>query len=157
MTDSPPSERTTEPTGSIRDADPEDCPALLAIGTALDRQNPELLSVLGGGAGTVLVSEGPDGPAGYLAAVPCGEVVHVAEVAVAPDRRREGRATDLLVTLARRTDADRIRLAVAPDNGPALACYRSVGFSVVGRDDDYFEGEPALIVERSADPGGPDP
>lgn len=79
---------------------------------------------------------------------------HVAELAVAPAHRREGRASALLDRLlADLAPGERVTLAVAPDNRAARALYDRAGFERVARDPDYFEDGPALVLARDA-PGG---
>jgi ribosomal-protein-alanine N-acetyltransferase len=94
---------------------------------------------------------------GYLLAVR-GDPTHVAEVAVAPDHRREGHARALLdrlfATVVERhgednEDLHRVRLAVEPDNDAALELYRSAGFTVARRDPNYLDGDPALLLVKS--------
>lgn len=132
-------------TAPVRPAVPADRPHLFALQGALPAPNPELLEAALEGVGELLVSpdEG-ERPAGYLLAIPGKSGAYAAELAVAPERRREGRASALLGELIDRHD--RVRLAVAPDNDPARRCYESLGFSVVERDPDRFEDGPALIM-----------
>jgi len=138
---------------AIREARPADSPRLLALQAHLRRPSPDLLSAALSGIGTVLVSTDEGRPVGYVLAVPGGGVVHVAEVAVSTDHRREGRASRLLARLvARRPDA-RFRLAVEPENEPARRCYERAGFEAVDLAPDYFDGDPAVIMVRSAGDG----
>jgi ribosomal protein S18 acetylase RimI-like enzyme len=74
---------------------------------------------------------------------PGGRGAHLAELVVAPGCRREGHATALLATLLAVADGP-VTAAVAPDNDPALALYRSLGFEQVGRREGYFASGPAL-------------
>lgn len=134
---------------TIREARSADRPWLLALQAHLRRPNPDLLSAALSGVGTVLVSTVEDRPVGYLLAVPGAEVVHVAEVVVDPDHRREGRASRLLARLAARRPTARLRLAVEPDDDPARRCYERAGFEAVELAPDYFDGDPALIMVRS--------
>ncbi|MFB6159790.1 MAG: GNAT family N-acetyltransferase [Haloferacaceae archaeon] len=69
---------------------------------------------------------------------------HLAELVVAPDRRRRGHGGALLDALLAR--ADRVTVRVAPDNEAALALYRSRGFERVGREPDAFADGPALVL-----------
>lgn len=87
-------------------------------------------------------------PVGYLLPV-SGAEVHVAELVVAPESRREGRATALLRVLFDSLAAGTpVTLAVDPDNRAALALYRSVGFAVTDRREGYFDSGPALLCSR---------
>jgi len=134
---------------AIREARSADRPWLLALQAHLRRPNSDLLSAALSGVGTVLVSTAEEHPVAYLLAIPGGRTVHVAEIAVAPDHRREGRASRLLAGLAARRPAARFRLAVEPDNDPARRCYERAGFEAVELDPDYFDGDPAVIMVRS--------
>jgi ribosomal-protein-alanine N-acetyltransferase len=158
----------------IRRATPADRPALDRLQSHLSRPSPELLDAALSELSPAVDPTGPGGSTlsafdvfvatadeqgavvGYLLAVR-GDPTRLAEIVVAPDHRRTGHARALLdrffADLAeRRADGpggpDRIRLAVAPDNEPALGLYRSVGFTVVRRDAEYFDGDPALLLAK---------
>lgn len=95
-------------------------------------------------------------PVGYLAAV-CDGDCHVTELAVAPEARREGRASALLEAVRGAADG-RLTLQVAADNYPALALYREHGFEVVEeRPDGYASGAALLLASppESAASGPP--
>lgn len=136
----------------IREAVSDDLPRLRELQAALDRPNPDLLAAALSGVGTVLVSVADGRPVGYLVAIPGAESAHLAELAVAPDYRREGRASALLDAAADRLAVARLTLAVAPENGPARRCYERAGFRTVERDPDYYDGEPALVMARTVSP-----
>jgi len=151
------------PSLRVRRGRPADRPALRRLQSFLQRPSPQLLShALDGGVGArVLVSTGgagaageetqraaADAPVGYLLAVD-GADVHVAELAVAPDYRRQGRAGELLdALLATTASGRRVTLAVSPENNAALALYRSRGFERIGRREDFYDGAPALLLAR---------
>lgn len=125
----------------IRNATPADRPTILRLQSSLPESTPCLLD----GVGTVLVSvDETDTPVGYLLAV-VGDGAHVAELVVAPDHRREGRATRLLRTLLENVDG-RVTVATTPDNDAAIELYRSLGFEVVERRPDYYESGPGLLL-----------
>ncbi|WP_224334558.1 GNAT family N-acetyltransferase [Haloprofundus halobius] len=133
----------------IRLARPADRPALASVQSALTEPSPKLLrwSI---DTGTVLVSTVDGTPVGYLLSV-YGDEVHVAEIAVAPEHRREGRASALLSTLVASLEpGTRVTVAVEPGNDAARALYESAGFRQVRRDNSYFEGGAALILARRA-------
>jgi ribosomal-protein-alanine N-acetyltransferase len=160
----------------VRDARREDRGALLALQRSLPRPNPDLLRGALDGVGRGLVSTVDGGiPVGYLlalgrAAAPDDPAdrrsetdtaggrgdddattgAYVAELAVAPARRREGRATELLDALRSRLDGGWITLTVAPDNEPARRCYEAAGFRELRRDPDFFDGQPAVVMGRRA-------
>lgn len=81
--------------------------------------------------------------------------LHVLDVAVAPDARRQGLAR-LLLGLALRTGARagaRVALLeVRAGNAAALALYESLGFRAAGRRREYYRSpvEDALLLERAA-------
>lgn len=87
-------------------------------------------------------------PVGYLLAIR-GTETHLAEIAVDPEFRREGRASALLSRLlAERPPDERVTLTVAADNEAAQSLYRSFGFEHVDTDDALFEGGEALVFAR---------
>ncbi|MFB6154674.1 MAG: GNAT family N-acetyltransferase [Haloferacaceae archaeon] len=130
----------------IRNATPADRPVLRSLQAYLPEATPCLLD----GVGQVLVSvDATDTPVGYLLAV-AGDGAHVVELVVAPDHRREGRATGLLCALLDAVDGP-VTVATAPDNEAALSLYRSLGFSVVEELPDYYDSGPALLLSTSPD------
>ncbi|WP_224268368.1 GNAT family N-acetyltransferase [Haloprofundus salinisoli] len=134
---------------SVRPARPTERRALASVQASLSEPNPELLR-WAIDAGNVLVSTADDRPVGYLLAV-YGDSVHVAEIAVRPDHRREGRASALLSRLVSSLETgSRITVAVEPGNEAARELYRSTGFERLRRDESYFESGAALILARRA-------
>lgn len=140
----------------IREATPADRPRLRALQASLASPCPGLLDLAvgdtpGSGGPVALVAApgdspgGPTGddPAGYVLAVPgtppdgddrpaSGDAVSLAEVVVAPDRRREGHGTALVEAAAARfAGRDRLLLTVRADDDRALAFYRANGFRAV--------------------------
>lgn len=135
----------------IRPATPADRPALRRLQGHLDRPNPDLLDRHLAGLGTVLVAERDGDLAGYVAGFLAPERSHATEVAVAPAHRRTGVATALFEAYfdrAAAAGAERVTLAVAPDNAAAVACYEGLGFERVERREDYFDDAPALLLAR---------
>nr|WP_283102306.1 N-acetyltransferase [Haloplanus sp. XH21] len=96
----------------------------------------------------ILVTTAPaDGPpVGYLLAVPGDGTVYVAELVVAPDHRREGRARALLEACA--ADAEQVTVTVEPDNEAAQSLYRRCGFERVERLPEFFENGDAVLYRR---------
>ena len=163
--------------GRVRPATDADAPAVRALQSLLSEPAPRLLAV-GLSAGNVLVSTAPsagaagaspgDGvPVGYLLSVggtdgdadgadgdSDADAVHVAELAVSPEHRREGRASELLRALCAAVSPDsRVTVTVEPSNRAARACYESLGFEATARREAYFESGPAVVYERRAGAG----
>jgi [ribosomal protein S18]-alanine N-acetyltransferase len=85
----------------------------------------------------------------YLVCSRYADVWHLMNVAVAPERRREGIATTLLRRMLEEIGpAGRITLEVRPSNGPAIAMYEGLGFRAAGHRRRYYHdnGEDALIM-----------
>ena len=87
-----------------------------------------------------------DVPVGYLLPVP-GDGVHVAELVVHPDYRREGRATRLLRRVLAAAD-ERVTLLVHPENDAARGLYEAVGFDTVGRRPGFYVDADAIVMAR---------
>jgi [ribosomal protein S18]-alanine N-acetyltransferase len=86
---------------------------------------------------------------GYLVCSRYADVWHLMNIAVAPERRREGIATTLLRRMLELTGPDgRITLEVRPSNGPAIVMYERFGFRAAGHRRRYYHdnGEDALIM-----------
>ncbi len=89
---------------------------------------------------------------GYLCLWEVADEVHITNVAVRPDRRRQGIARHLLSAILSDGRKRRIRLVcleVRPTNVEARGLYESFGFRVVGRRKGYYydTGEDALVME----------
>jgi ribosomal-protein-alanine N-acetyltransferase len=106
----------------------------------------------------------PDGPgaderaargeiAGYLICSRFDTVWHIMNVAVDPDRRREGIATALLGALFERIDDPRAQytLEVRKSNEGAMVLYERLGFAKAGIRRRYYQdnGEDAVIMWRT--------
>lgn len=135
----------------MRAARPADLPRLRALQSHLSSPWPDLLELGVEGAGpTVLVSTDDDRPVGYALALP-GEddVVHVVEVVVAPEHRREGRASALLDAVAARFgEREELRLTARADDERALAFYRESGFREVRRLPDHYDDAEGILLAR---------
>ncbi len=91
--------------------------------------------------------------AGYLVCSRYDRVWHVMNVAVDPDRRREGIAASLIDRLLVSTDGDasQYTLEVRQSNDGAIALYERFGFRAAGTRRRYYQdnGEDALIMWRT--------
>ncbi len=93
-----------------------------------------------------------DGVVGYLCLWEVVDEVHITNVAVHPDARRQGVARSLLSSVledGRGRGFKIVVLEVRPSNQHALRLYESFGFHVVGRRHGYYydTGEDALVME----------
>lgn len=136
----------------IRPARPADRERLRDLQTNLREPNPPLLDYAVEGPPVVLVSTASNIPVGYLVAFHDGETGYVAEIAVGPTHRREGRARRLLSTAFDRLRSEgcsEIRLTVHPESEAARRLYDSLGFEEVGREEDFYEdGSDAITMGR---------
>jgi [ribosomal protein S18]-alanine N-acetyltransferase len=90
--------------------------------------------------------------AGYLCLWEVADEVHITNVAVRPDARRQGIARALLTSVVDNARARAFKvvvLEVRPSNDHARTLYESFGFRVVGRRHGYYydTGEDALVME----------
>ena len=99
------------------------------------------------------VGRGADGEViGYLCLWEVADELHITNVAVRPDARRQGVARALIQSVlgdGRRRGFKIVVLEVRPSNTHALSLYESFGFRVVGRRHGYYydTGEDALVME----------
>jgi ribosomal-protein-alanine N-acetyltransferase len=78
---------------------------------------------------------------GYFVLWVFEEVLHLANIAISEDRRREGLGSEVLahiVELARKLDGDRIELEVRCTNLPAIRFYEKHGFKHVRTVKGYY-------------------
>jgi [ribosomal protein S18]-alanine N-acetyltransferase len=142
----------TAPAVEIRRLGYGDLPAVLAI----ERRaftTPWSLAMfvleLSKPSGICLAASDESGLVGYLVCSRYADVWHLMNIAVAPERRREGIATTLLRRMLERTGAHaRVTLEVRPSNRPAIAMYERFGFRAAGHRRRYYHdnGEDALIM-----------
>lgn len=98
----------------------------------------------------VAVAGEPKAIVGFIIGQLAADEAEIISVASAPDWQRFGLGRMLvegLVRAARRGEAKRLFLEVAEDNEAALALYRSLGFSEVGRRKRYYERPGAAAVD----------
>jgi ribosomal-protein-alanine N-acetyltransferase len=136
----------------IRPATSAEKPTLARLQSRLPEPSPGLLAAWASDGVPspveVLVSTTEaDHPVGYLLAVPGDGTAYVAELVVAPDHRREGRARALLSTYIAGADGS-ITVTVTPENEAARALYRDCGFERVRRLPDFFEDGDAVLYRR---------
>lgn len=91
---------------------------------------------------------------GYIHAWFLPEEMQITEVAVRPQMRRKGVATELMVSMmrqAREEGKKRAYLEVRAGNAAALRLYEKMGFVIRGRRERYYErdGEDALLMEAT--------
>ena len=137
----------------IRPANAADRSALEAIQQSLREPNPPLLAYAVDGPPLLLVSTADREPVGYvLLFYDEGDAGYVAEIAVSPERRREGRASRLLAAAFERLrdeGCSRVTLSVHPDDAGARRLYESLGFRETGRESEYYDdGSDAIVMER---------
>src|SRR3954453_9478532 len=107
-------------------------------------------------SGICLAAEDSEGLVAYLVCARYDDVWHLMNVAVRPERRRRGIATDLIERLFEEAGPGaRFTLEVRVSNPPAIEMYRRFGFRSAGRRRRYYHdnGEDALIMWLGA-PGG---
>jgi ribosomal-protein-alanine N-acetyltransferase len=107
-------------------------------------------------SGICLAAEDSEGLVGYLVCARYDDVWHLMNVAVHPERRRRGVATDLIERLFEEAGAgSRFTLEVRVSNAPAIEMYRRFGFRSAGRRRRYYHdnGEDALIMWLEAAEG----
>lgn len=89
---------------------------------------------------------------GYLCLWEIGHEIHITNLAVHPELRRQGIGRRLLALAMAEGAARGVTLAfleVRPTNAQALKLYESLGFQVIGRRTGYYfdTGEDALVME----------
>jgi [ribosomal protein S18]-alanine N-acetyltransferase len=100
-------------------------------------------------SGICLAAEDDEGLVGYLVCARYDDVWHMMNVAVHPERRRRGVATELIERLFEEAgEGARFTLEVRVSNGPAIVMYQQFGFRSAGRRRRYYHdnGEDALIM-----------
>jgi ribosomal-protein-alanine N-acetyltransferase len=104
--------------------------------------------------GICLAATDAQGLVGYLVCSRYADVWHLMNVAVAPERRREGIASQLIERLFAEAGPDaRYTLEVRTSNHGAIAMYERFGFRRAGHRRRYYHdnGEDALIMWLEVD------
>jgi ribosomal-protein-alanine N-acetyltransferase len=141
-------ESPAAPDPRVRAARPADADRIRELQSFLRQPNPDLLEY-GLAVGSALVSVANGRTVGYLLPVdaPNRPGVHLAELVVDPEYRREGRASGLVSTAVADADGP-VTLQAHPDNDGALALYEGLGFAVVDRRADAYADGDALVLRR---------
>jgi [ribosomal protein S18]-alanine N-acetyltransferase len=108
-------------------------------------------------SGVCLAASEDEGLVGYLICSRYADVWHLMNVAIAPDRRRQGIATRLIETMLAEAGRDaRYTLEVRASNRGAIAMYERFGFRPAGHRRRYYHdnGEDALIMWLEPTPVG---
>lgn len=151
----PPDERSDDgedtrftPDPRVRPAGPTDAGRIRELQSFLRQPNPDLLEY-GLAVGSALVSAANGRAVGYLLPVdaPNQPGVHIAELVVDPEYRREGRARGL-ISFVVESSMGPVTLQAHPDNDAALALYDGLGFTVVDRRVDAYGDDDALVLRR---------
>ena len=103
-------------------------------------------------SGICLAATNGQGIAGYLVCARYEEAYHLMNIAVDPDRRRQGIATALLDAMLDRAGHDaNYTLEVRVSNSGAISLYERYGFRSVGTRRRYYAdtGEDAIIMWRA--------
>jgi [ribosomal protein S18]-alanine N-acetyltransferase len=101
-------------------------------------------------SGVCLAAHSGDELRGYLVCSRYADMWHLMNVAVDPERRREGIATALIKHLLGEIGGtDKLMLEVRGSNDGAIEMYRGFGFEPVGHRRRYYQdnGEDALVME----------
>jgi ribosomal-protein-alanine N-acetyltransferase len=137
----------------IRPVEPGDGPAVREIQSRVIAEPwPALLeTALDGPLSLFVLDDG--GPIGYAIVVPGADgVVYVPELAVHPDRQREGHGSRLLSALCGRfADHEEMRLTVRETDQGARRFYERHGFARIDRVEDHFESGDGLLLSRPLD------
>lgn len=140
---------------TIRSAAPHDLAALADLhARAFARAWDELAmkSLLNGQGVFALVAE-EDDLAGFILARVAADETEILSVAISPDRRQRGLASQLLEQACHRATGEgavRIFLEVAAANLPARNLYKKYGFREVGQRKAYYEdGDDALVLSAA--------
>jgi ribosomal-protein-alanine N-acetyltransferase len=103
-------------------------------------------------AGVCLVALEEDEVVGYVICSRHDTVWHLMDIAVAPERRRQGIGSELVQAMLDRLPgpAEQVTLEVRPSNEAAIAMYERFGFKSAGVRPRYYQDnkEDALIMWR---------
>jgi ribosomal-protein-alanine N-acetyltransferase len=137
---------------STRPADARDAAAIADLEAAifgLDAWSPtQVMAEVESPAHVVLVAERDDVLAGYGCVAVAGDVADLLRIAVAPEFRRSGIASEVLLALHDRApEANRMLLEVASSNLGAQAFYTTRGYVEISRRRRYYvTGDDAVVM-----------
>ena len=99
-------------------------------------------------------ADGADSVVGYVCFWLVVDEIHIMNIAVLPEYRRQGIGAKLLqevLSEGRQQQCKVATLEARPSNRPAILFYEKFGFKVVGRRRGYYSetGEDALIMSRN--------
>lgn len=140
----------------VRTARPADLPGMVRIERAsfpLPWSEGAFRSVMRRDDARLIVADRAGEVVGYAAVWFAADEGELADIAVHPDRRREGIGTRLVAAVmeeARRRGAQQIFLQVRESNRGALRLYEAAGFRKAGRRPGYYRSpsEDALVLLR---------
>lgn len=148
--------------GTIREAQPEDLPALhaldrLCFAEGISYSFEELREMLAMRNAVTLVLSTSGEIDGFAMAQKLqsrkGPMGHLITIDVRPDLRCKGAGSSILTALEARMKRDgmrRMRLEVAVDNLPAQAFYRKFGYAENGRIANYYpNATDAILMEKA--------
>lgn len=144
----------------LRTARPADLPRMVRIERAsfpLPWSEGAFRSVMRRDDARLIVADRAGEVVGYAAVWFAADEGELGDIAVDPERRREGvgrRLVDAVVEEARRREAQQIFLQVRESNRAALRLYEAAGFRKAGRRPGYYRSpsEDALVLLRPVRP-----
>ena len=134
---------------------PADVPAVLALqarSTEASQWSAEGYIRAAAGEYPAWVAGGGEGIHGFLVMRTAADESEILNLAVEPERRRQGIASALLaaaIEACRAAGAKSVYLEVRESNAVAIAFYRSSGFEPTGRRARYYQDPPEAAVVMS--------
>lgn len=149
---------------AVRTARPADLPAMVRIERTsfpIPWSEGAFRTVMRRPDARLIVADRAGEVVGYAAAWFAADEAELGDLAVHPDRRRQGvgtRLVEAVVAEARRREARHLFLQVRESNRGAIRLYRGSGFRKVGRRPRYYRSptEDALVLLRPVGPPSAD-
>jgi len=140
----------------VRPAEARDAAAIVAVAAASPGSAPWSASQYAGAAGGDYqgwLAECEGSALGFLFTRAAADEMEILNLAILPERRRQGLASQLLergIEQAKAAGATRAYLEVRPSNRAAIALYAKCGFTEAGRRTCYYSNpvEDALVLSR---------